>query len=805
MSNKRGIMEIGGASWYSCQPSSLRLALLSIWKFLVKMRGSTLLVWVCFGLSGLVALLAVVGWGIENPQFARLGEGHTPMPVQNAVLTLLLAAGLLLLVTRNDTLARVVSSATVLTAIVLLALYFKALPVSFFPASIAKFVSESLALMPLNSLLSILMLAAAQLILSYEGGSGIRNSAALVLALVSLSVCLLAVYGYMVGAEFAYWWPLSAPMAPNSALAQLSLGLGLITLTWIRFTSSSTRSSDIVLGIQMASGSVLFITVLLSSSLAMIPLYEAFLDRVYEEARKSVESKRTELSLFLSSIRTVADSIGMRSYTDASLGIVDSAQGSLLLELEAKALPGIKRVLFNPTVPQQSSTDQDSAENAWKGASGTTDSRQLKLVVTASELNQPGLTAYATVYGARGESLGILAAEIDLTFLQSLISQDVPSSTQQGSFYLLPDTTDKRAKLLKVPLSKNEAPGLAVVDAGLSELLKALSPDPAQEQAPSRAILRRDLVSFLYPLPGSNSYLAFASEVSPFRHLLNQRFIDVIIALVVLLVLSTLFVFLLMRKLGNRMLFLENRVKHSLDVVAQELTLRRDAQSQIEKSLEEKDILLKEIHHRVKNNLQVISSILNLQLRRTDKSEVATVLRDSADRIQSIALLHETLYRSANFKSINISNYMGELVKHLSESYSMRGRLAPHISSCGITLELDRAIPLGMILTELVTNSLKYGFSSQWQSSEQPSLRIDCGMRDDRFFMNYRDNGVGLPKNFVLEEMDSLGSKLITILVKQLKGEIRYSSANGAHFQVSFPYVADSKEKSYEKTASSNC
>ena len=777
---------------------------------------SSFIVLISVSIAGFVSAIAMLGWIAGISSWIAITPTLPPMTAHAALLTFFVVASLAFLNYGKLKLARLVAGISVILILILLFIFFEMLPenLTLLVADVLPRTGDKKDLIALNGLVVLACFSFSLLILSSEHVSSVYNSLALISALTALSICLLAIYGYLVGTEFAYWWPSSRAMAPNAAGALLSLAVGIIAISWHKFNDLISRTKDIVFGIQVASGSVLFITALFSGSLALIPLYETLLDKVYEDAKKSIEGKRSELSLFFSTVKTFADSIGIqeRSLTESAsnelgeeINEFNSAVERAQNVTESQLIAGVKKVEFvKAAVPTEIRGDGGKLSDlAGKFANL---SPALALSIQTSENSPPDLILEANVMSASNQLVGIIKAYIDTQYLRNILTSDVSMSVKEGNFYILPDNSAELTKLLRISLS-NSSVEVAKVDADLSELLKALSPEFTQNIPPSRVILRRDVVSFLSPLSGIKGYLGFVSRVSPFRNIFKERLLRVLIGITCLVLLATSFIYLLMRKLGAQMLRLEAEVQKSLDVVADELALRKNAQEEIEKSLAEKDVLLKEIHHRVKNNLQIITSILNLQLRRSDRPEVSAALRESADRIQSIALLHETLYRSANFSSINLDNYFTELVRYLVQSYNMEENLRMEVEMCNLSLELDKAIPLGLILTELVTNSLKYAFKGEDSKQPNPKIEINCKLENDfDFVLEYSDNGRGLPQGFSLESLPSLGCRLILTLVKQLNGTITFSSgANGTKFKIDLAQKKLKKEsKQYETAANIN-
>ena len=202
------------------------------------------------------------------------------------------------------------------------------------------------------------------------------------------------------------------------------------------------------------------------------------------------------------------------------------------------------------------------------------------------------------------------------------------------------------------------------------------------------------------------------------------------------------------------------------------------------RSLKEKEYLLKEIHHRVKNNLQVISSLLNMQSREADDPGMLDVIKEGQSRVKAMSLIHQKLYQTDNLSEIDFAEYSQQLIDQLSTLYKRDGlELQKTIDAKDIRLDIDTAIPLGLILNELISNSFKYAFNEMEKGELQISLER-TSKEDLKLVVS--DNGSGLPGNVDLNTVKSLGLKLVNILTKQLKGSMNFSSENGARFEIQF-------------------
>ena len=240
-----------------------------------------------------------------------------------------------------------------------------------------------------------------------------------------------------------------------------------------------------------------------------------------------------------------------------------------------------------------------------------------------------------------------------------------------------------------------------------------------------------------------------------------------------------------------------------------EIVKRKEAEARMRASLEEKEVLLKEIHHRVKNNLQVVSSLLYLQSESVSDTEVLDVLTESQNRIRSMALVHERLYRTEDLARIDFPEYIRDLAAYLVSSYNVDAPLVSlRLDADEIVLDVDRAIPCGLIINELVSNSLKHAFSprpaalpdgASVTGQEAEGSQIGAANSDgNEIFIELRaeqdgqlrllvgDNGAGLPENMDWRDTQSLGLLLVNNLVRQLRGAIELSRHDGTQFEIRF-------------------
>jgi two-component system CheB/CheR fusion protein len=237
--------------------------------------------------------------------------------------------------------------------------------------------------------------------------------------------------------------------------------------------------------------------------------------------------------------------------------------------------------------------------------------------------------------------------------------------------------------------------------------------------------------------------------------------------------------------------------------IAQDITERKRAEEQLKASLQEKGVLLREVHHRVKNNLQIISSLLDLQAEQikdaiakstTPKAIALEAFRASQNRVKSIALIHEKLYQSENLARVNLADYIHTLATHLLQTYPINpNTITLQLKVDEIFLNLDTVIPCGLIINELVSNALKHGFPDNTKGTLWIHLKsISCvdveshKEKSEQFTLIIGNNGIHLQDPENLYKAKSLGFQLVNILVKQIQGQIEVTQNQGTEFKIKF-------------------
>lgn len=225
----------------------------------------------------------------------------------------------------------------------------------------------------------------------------------------------------------------------------------------------------------------------------------------------------------------------------------------------------------------------------------------------------------------------------------------------------------------------------------------------------------------------------------------------------------------------------KDKLAHRVAIKNTEISVQNEVLKQANK---QNELLLREIHHRVKNNLQIINSLLNLQSRKTSNPDVISMMRESSSRIHSIALIHNKLYEQQSINRLDIQDYIEQLGAHLLSIYNVRNKeVRFEVGAHDVLLDIDTAIPIGLILTELITNSLKYAFAGRQGG------QIDVAMRrigEREYELVFKDDGIGIPEAKRQQTSETLGFRLIHSLTSQLAGVIQYTYDQFSMYRIRF-------------------
>lgn len=262
---------------------------------------------------------------------------------------------------------------------------------------------------------------------------------------------------------------------------------------------------------------------------------------------------------------------------------------------------------------------------------------------------------------------------------------------------------------------------------------------------------------------------------------MNTNIFTVLLFVVFIIILAAgfLFFFEMIFRLGKQLMEKSNALED-------EIIQRQEAQSQAETSLRERELLLKEIHHRVKNNMQIVSSLLRMQARRLGDPRILEIINDSRNRIGAIALVHKALYRPDSLSSVSLREYIEELTTQLVDFYAGEHEGVSLVTEVEpVTINIETATPCGLIINELVTNSFKYAFPGDRKG--KISVTLQRKSQGDGYLLQVADNGIGLPAGFDIRRGDTLGLQLVVNLAEhQLQGQVEVFSNGGTTFNITF-------------------
>jgi PAS domain S-box-containing protein len=216
--------------------------------------------------------------------------------------------------------------------------------------------------------------------------------------------------------------------------------------------------------------------------------------------------------------------------------------------------------------------------------------------------------------------------------------------------------------------------------------------------------------------------------------------------------------------------------------IGRDITERRGAEERVKNLLMEKELLLKEVHHRIKNNMNTIKGLLTLQLNAEENPSAASSLRDAESRVQSMIMLYDRLYCTENFRELSVKDYLHSLAEEIVGSFPNSGIVRIQAEIDDFVLNMQTLSPLGIIINELLTNMMKYAFTGK----ESGLITISVSKRDDRARVIVQDNGIGIPETISFEQTKGFGLDLVGMLVEQMGGDIKIERGEGTRFVLEF-------------------
>jgi PAS domain S-box-containing protein len=220
---------------------------------------------------------------------------------------------------------------------------------------------------------------------------------------------------------------------------------------------------------------------------------------------------------------------------------------------------------------------------------------------------------------------------------------------------------------------------------------------------------------------------------------------------------------------------------------AQDITIRKKEEEKMHGALAEKNALLREVHHRVKNNLQAMIYLIEMQIDKLDDMNVQIFLKELQEQARTMSLVYEQLYQSDYLAQVDMDEYLNNLTSNVIQAFGLGKDISFHVNANNVSLDVETAMPCGLIINEILTNSLKYAFPDVF--STIPKINVELSKDKNKITIIISDNGVGLPPNFDWENTDSLGLKLVNFWIKyQLAGSIQLDEGNGTNYTISFDY-----------------
>jgi PAS domain S-box-containing protein len=232
-----------------------------------------------------------------------------------------------------------------------------------------------------------------------------------------------------------------------------------------------------------------------------------------------------------------------------------------------------------------------------------------------------------------------------------------------------------------------------------------------------------------------------------------------------------------------------------------DITARREAEAALQSALSEKEVLLQEVHHRVKNNLQVVSSLLQLQRRQLQDPLIQAVFSETEHRVRAMALVHQRLYQQSTLSALNFADYLRTLAEQLVRSFGAERRVRAACELTPLQLPVNAAVPLGLIVTELITNALKYAYGPGREGVLRLVLRSQDEAGRPQLLLEVHDDGPGLPPDFDPADATSLGMRLVTLLSRQLDAVVELDPAPGTHWRVAVPLAGAADEPAHAAAA----
>lgn len=713
-----------------------------------------------------IAILSILGWIMESRQLLQFGTHSAPIRLSTGVAFFCMAAIIGALRAEYFRCSFILSLLVFAFSISTLIQYF--FGVSFGLDTIFQTASEAAngsfpGRMSLNASSGLAIASIVSASLGSPARHLVRSPAFSLISILIVAIGAAGFFGHIAGVQAAYSWGLTNPMGVGASFGLIFLGVALTALAWDRFFSLSPSIRELWRSITIYSVLGVLIVAFLSAVFAIFPFFAQLQIFAQENVKhvsdvraasvgESFQAFRTEAKRFseVINIEVLSPHFRTASRRAELERLLESGQSILGYERRRAG----KEVMVSLGVKIPAGLFEESLETSSIVGPVLIGSNQYFFMSTRFSLSGNeyedlflfGVDRLEEALAAQSGSIG--AYELYLTRRRSPTQESI--YRYDARLHRLTRLADKDESRFTTALSQMARGGVDVF---------------------RTSSLESQILYLAYAkIPLSAHGVVAAASSKQLYHRLNQQLAEFVSAAIMLVLLGSLGMFFLVRDL----------VSH-----AELLQERADLDGQrVRESLEEKEILLKEIHHRVKNNLQVISSLLQLQSRRIQAEPLKRAFEDSQDRVRSIALIHEMLYQSDQMSRVPLKAYIRQLTSQLVSSYGLSALISVEVTGAELELDLDTAIPTGLLLNEIVTNALKHAF----QGRSDGKIEISTHLEHDTLVLRVQDNGIGItPHNTDESSTTSLGMRLIEALIAQLEGTLERKDGDGTLYILRIP------------------
>jgi two-component sensor histidine kinase len=572
-----------------------------------------------------------------------------------------------------------------------------------------------------------------------------------------------ALWGYVFQVETAYGWGVSNQMSFPTSVALIILGATSSWTVWNFHAAQPANLKSLWNAITVYSTAGAVVVAAISSGFTMLPFYEHIKESKYQDVKAVAANKMEILNIFLHTVRHEAEkaalNISSRQGSDAALASY-FIKGYKVLSKEGKILTAggieIPDSFLKKTKDEWNKAEKLSIETSF--------SLLEKNTIKSDESN---FWLVLPVKLQIGSDEGHALFLIGLDQLEQMLPIRRKSFSNAVTLYMIHRSFQGPNTLLKVSQKANGKSWYlekAKEDAEIKAFLSANEP-----------LAKGDLIDSQYYVASlvdskdkKFQILSFAFVEKLYEDV-NEQIFNFVLGAFLLALIQSVGTYFLVKKLAQRGIEVEEeRSKH---------------EKALGISLEEKEVLLKEVHHRVKNNLQVITSLLRLQSREAPDHMVSDMFMVSQNRIRSISLLHELLYQSDSLAEVSLKTYLKQLAEKLIEFYQAGDRITLVVEGTKTCIDLERAVPCGLLVNELITNSIKHGLPNGVVG------KITLKVKEENNFVSLSiiDSGGGVANKESTKECSSLGFRLVEKLVQQIDGTVQITEDEGYNTMVKFP------------------